>query len=145
MQWYGRDDLRLPRLTLFALKGVDFPNVKIVCNIGLPSTLVDVLQRAGRAVRVGDEDALFLLFYEPWATRIPLDDFSSGDQLDLDRPRKNLDCKNPSIQDRAPYFLVKMIQSKDCKRANFAIYLNDQTAEGESQKIISLKLCCRVS
>ncbi|KAF9484311.1 P-loop containing nucleoside triphosphate hydrolase protein [Pholiota conissans] len=29
--------------------GVDFPNVKIVCTVDLPSTIVDALQRGGRA------------------------------------------------------------------------------------------------
>ncbi|PPQ74938.1 hypothetical protein CVT26_011412, partial [Gymnopilus dilepis] len=35
--------------------GVDFPNVKIVCAADLPSTIVDVLQRAGRALRASME------------------------------------------------------------------------------------------
>ena len=47
------------------LQGVDFPDVKIVCTAGLPGTTVNTLQCAGRALRNSDEDALFVVFYDP--------------------------------------------------------------------------------
>ena len=67
------------------MKGVDFPNVKIVCTAGLPSTIVDALQRAGRALRASMEMALFVLFYEAWALEINVGDYT-GAVLDPDRP-----------------------------------------------------------
>ncbi|KAF6744012.1 P-loop containing nucleoside triphosphate hydrolase protein, partial [Ephemerocybe angulata] len=105
--------------------GVDFPNVKIVCNAGLPSTVVDTLQRAGRAIRTGTEDALFILFYDLSVHDIALEEYSNGDQGDSDRPRTNLTMRNPNRKDRAPYFLVELIQSRRCIRASFAKYLNE--------------------
>jgi len=48
------------------MKGVDFPNVKIECTAGLPSTTVGALQRAGRALRASMEMALFVLFDKAW-------------------------------------------------------------------------------
>jgi superfamily II DNA/RNA helicase len=48
-------------------QGIDFPNVKIVCTAGLPTTVVEALQRGGRTIRIGDEDALFGLA----ANRVP--------------------------------------------------------------------------
>jgi superfamily II DNA or RNA helicase len=66
------------------LQGVDFPDVKIVCIAGLPGTTVDTLQRAGRALRNSDEDALFVVFYDPWVTDISLDEYKDGDLLDPD-------------------------------------------------------------
>ncbi|KAJ3545917.1 hypothetical protein NMY22_g2258 [Coprinellus aureogranulatus] len=119
--------------------GVDFPNVKIVCNIGLPSTLVDILQRAGRAIRTGSEDALFLLFYPSWVDEISLDEYASGDVADLDRTRASLDFKNPKDKDRASYFIVFTIKSKDCRRGNFATYLGDTTPEA---RLVTARACC---
>ncbi|KAF8275162.1 hypothetical protein EI94DRAFT_34751 [Lactarius quietus] len=34
---------------------VDFPDVKIICTAGLPSTMVDVLQHGGRALCNSDD------------------------------------------------------------------------------------------
>ncbi|KAH9069630.1 P-loop containing nucleoside triphosphate hydrolase protein [Lactarius deliciosus] len=59
--------------------GVDFPDVKIVCTAGLPGSMVDVLQRGGRALRNSDDDALFVIFYEPWVHDISLDEYTEGD------------------------------------------------------------------
>ncbi|KAH9017400.1 P-loop containing nucleoside triphosphate hydrolase protein [Lactarius hengduanensis] len=75
--------------------GVDFPDVKIVCTAGLPGTMVDVLQRAGRALCNSNEDALFIVFYESWAHELSLDEYSEGDLGDPDRPRSTL---KPSSQ-----------------------------------------------
>jgi superfamily II DNA helicase RecQ len=58
----------LPDFIFSVTKGIDFPNVKIVCTAGLPSTIVDALQRGGRAIRIVSVDpALFVVFYDPWA------------------------------------------------------------------------------
>jgi superfamily II DNA or RNA helicase len=106
------------------LKGVDFPNVKIVCTVGLPATIVDALQRGGRAIRRTNNDALFVIFYESWVLDVNLDDYSTGDLLDPDRPRKDLH-DNSQRRDRAPYSSVKLIQDKMCLRNFFADYLGD--------------------
>ena len=64
--------------------GVDFPNVKIVCTVGLPTTTINILQRGGRAFRNSTEDALFVIFYEPWLNDINLNKYNDGDPLDPD-------------------------------------------------------------
>ena len=51
---------------------------------------MDALQRGGRAIRQSDDDALFVIFYESWVLDINLDDYSTGDLLDPDRPLKDL-------------------------------------------------------
>jgi hypothetical protein len=63
--------------------------VKIVCTAGLPSTVVDGLQRGGRALRVSDDTALFVVFHEAWALEIEEKEYT-GDVTDPDRPRKDL-------------------------------------------------------
>ena len=74
------------------VKGIDFPNVKIVCTVGLPSTIVDALQRGGRAIRiVSVEPALFVVFYDPWALEINKEEYTYGspeDPIGLQRSRR---------------------------------------------------------
>ena len=111
------------------LQGVDFPNVKIVCTVGLPGTLVDVLQRAGCALRNSDDPALFVLFYESWVHDISLDEYKNGDLCDPDRPRSNLK-QNSRKQERTPYSSLKLVKSDECIRLFFAQYLGDKTPEG---------------
>jgi hypothetical protein len=112
--------------------------VKIVCNVGLPATIVDALQRGGRAIRQSDDDALFVIFYEPWVLDIDLDDYSTGNILDPDRPRKDLH-DNSLRRDRAPYFSVKLIQDKICLRKSFADYLGDTLPGGLKNYLLSLQ------
>ncbi|KAF8166050.1 P-loop containing nucleoside triphosphate hydrolase protein [Pholiota molesta] len=107
--------------------GVDFPNVQIVCTAGLPSTIVDALQRAGRAIRTGNEPALFVLFHESWALEIDPDDYMEG--TDPDRPRSNLDTHSRQ-RDRAPLSVVRLIRCSSCLRQFFTDYLNDQSTIG---------------
>jgi hypothetical protein len=103
--------------------------VKIVCTVGLPATIVDALQRGGRAVRRTSDDALFVIFYEAWVLDIDLADYNIGDLLDPDRPRKGLH-DNSQRRDRAPYSSVKLIQGKTCLRTFFADYLGDTLPGG---------------
>ena len=49
--------------------------MKIVCTVGLPTNIVDALQWGGRAIHIGDEHALFVVFYESWALEINLEDY----------------------------------------------------------------------
>ena len=69
--------LWLTTLTL-SFKGVDFPDVEIVCNAGLPSSIADALQRAGRVGRRDGSKGLFVIFYEPWAQTVSLAEFNNG-------------------------------------------------------------------
>jgi superfamily II DNA helicase RecQ len=117
----------LNKLTNIYFQGVDFPNVQIVCTAGLPSTIVDALQRAGRAIRTGNEPALFVLFHESWALEIDPDNYMEG--TDPDRPRSNLDTHSRQ-RDRAPLSVVRLIRCSSCLRQFFADYLNDQSTIG---------------
>ncbi|KAG2005989.1 ATP-dependent DNA helicase RecQ [Coprinopsis cinerea AmutBmut pab1-1] len=98
--------------------GVDFPNVKIVCNVGLPSTVVNLLQRGGHAIRTGNEQALFIIFYEPWVMDIDLNNYN-GDDTDIhdpDRPRVHARTVGKiSVIDKkdcVPFILVKLVQQR---------------------------------
>ncbi|KAF8258083.1 P-loop containing nucleoside triphosphate hydrolase protein, partial [Lactarius quietus] len=104
--------------------GVDFPDVKVVCTAGLPGSMVDILQCGGCVLRNSDEDALFVVFYEPWVHDISLDEYNEGDSGDPDRPRCQL---KPSSKrrERAPFSCLKLVKSATCLRAKFASYLND--------------------
>ncbi|KAF9034284.1 P-loop containing nucleoside triphosphate hydrolase protein [Panaeolus papilionaceus] len=104
--------------------GVDFPNVKIVCSVGIPTTIIDALQRAGRAIRTSDDQALFVVFYDSWALSIEESEFTYGDKSNPDRPRKELKSK-PNQRDRVPLSGIKLINSKTCLRRFFAEYLDD--------------------
>jgi hypothetical protein len=88
--------------------------VKIVCTVGLPATIVDALQMGRHAIRQSDDDALFVIFYEPWVLDIDLDDYSTGNILDPDRPRKDLH-DNSLRRDRArcTIFLCKTDPGQD--------------------------------
>ena len=119
------------QLTLYCtLQGIDFPNVQIVCTVGLPTTTVDALQRGGRAFRNSTRDALFLIFYEPWVNDIALESYKDGDALDPDRPRKALK-ENSQRRDRAPFSSISLVKNKKCVRGHFAHYLDDKSAEGQ--------------
>ena len=109
-------------------------NVKIVCTVGLPTNIVDALQRGGRAICVGDENALFVVFYEPWALEIDLEDYLNvnGSQTidDPDKPRDKLRV-NSQRRERAPYSSVRLVQCPTCLRQFYADYLNDKLVTGE--------------
>ncbi|KAF8150858.1 P-loop containing nucleoside triphosphate hydrolase protein [Crassisporium funariophilum] len=118
--------------------GIDFPNVKIVCTVGLPTNIVDALQRGGRAIRTGDEQALFVVFYEPWAFEINLEEYLNANSSnvidDPDRPRDKLKI-NSQRRERAPYSSVCLVQRPTCLRQFYADYLNDKLAMGN-------QFCC---
>ena len=99
---------------------------------------MDALQRGGRAIRQSDDDALFVIFYESWVLDINLEDYSTGDLLDPDRPRKNLH-DHSQRRDRAPYASVKLILDKICLRIFFADYLGDTLPGGLPNRLLSLQ------
>jgi len=81
---------------------------------------------------------LFVIFYEHWVHGINLDDYANGDTLDPDRPRKDLMLKNPSAHERAPYYLLMLIQSMICLHILFADYLADTFPDGDLKFITTL-------
>ncbi|KAG6906554.1 hypothetical protein DXG01_013221 [Tephrocybe rancida] len=92
---------------------VDFPDVKIVCNAGLPATTVDTLQRGGHVGHQDGDKGLYVIFYEPWVDNISLDEYAHGDQNDPDRLRL---CLKPNSQrkDRAPLSSLQLVKSSNC-------------------------------
>ncbi|KAH9052274.1 P-loop containing nucleoside triphosphate hydrolase protein [Lactarius vividus] len=107
--------------------GVDFPDIKIVCTAGLPASMVDVLQRGGRALRNSSKDALFVIFYEPWVHEVSLEEYNEGDSCDPDRPRGQLRSSSQR-RERAPFSCLKLVKSTTCLRAEFASYLDDKSS-----------------
>ena len=96
---------------------------------GLPSTTIDILQRGGRAYRNSAEDALCLIFYDPWVHDVDLSTFTNSDPTDMDRPRATLKPNSPR-RERLPYHGARLIHDKSCIRKQFALYLNDQSSDG---------------
>ncbi|KAH8981064.1 P-loop containing nucleoside triphosphate hydrolase protein [Lactarius akahatsu] len=112
--------------------GVDFPDVKIVCTVGLPGTTVDTLQRAGRALRNSDDHAFFIIFHEPWVHELSLSEYSEGDLSDPDRPRGQL-RSHAQRRERASLSSLKLVKDPSCLRAEFASYLGDASEEGTAE------------
>ncbi|THV00107.1 P-loop containing nucleoside triphosphate hydrolase protein [Dendrothele bispora CBS 962.96] len=116
--------------------GIDHPDVEIVCIAGLPSNVMDLTQRGGRAVRQISGDGLCVLFYEKWAREIDLGDYdlnledgleldSIDFSLDIDRPRRlTLNIKSLP-QDRASMACVLLTRRVLCMRAFFAKCMRD--------------------
>ena len=115
----GRTHLEHRLSVTLELQGVDFPDVSIVCNAGLPSDIVEALQRGGRVGRHEGAKALFVTFYEAWACKISLNEFMAGDPNDPDGPRSNHTLISRA-QDRASYSSVGLVQIKTCLRQYFA-------------------------
>jgi len=68
---------------------MDFPDVEIVCNAGLPN-IVKIRQRGGRGGRRDGDLGLSVMFYEPWVLNIRFEDFKYGEADDPDRLRSFL-------------------------------------------------------
>ncbi len=100
-----------------------------MCTVGLPGTTVDTLQRAGRALRNSAEDALFIIFYEPWVHDISLSEYNEGDISDPDRPRGKL-RSHAQRRERAPLSSLRLVKDPGCLRSEFASYLGDTSDEG---------------
>lgn len=109
-------DLYLTILSLlfteWPIQGVDFPDVKIVCNAGLPGNVIDSLQRGGCVGQCDGDQGLFVIFYEPWVTSIPLEQCESSCD-DPDWPQRTLKPTS-SARDHASLASVKLMQHKDC-------------------------------
>lgn len=107
---------------------MDLPDVGIVCNAGLPSNGVNGLQRGGRVGRRDGDTGLYVIFFEPWALEISLDDFCNGDANNPDRPRAPLSIKS-KVRDRTPLSAIALLRC-DCIRTFFAAYLGDTSSTG---------------
>lgn len=55
-----------------------------MCTVGLPGTTVNTLQHAGHALWNSNDDALFIIFYEPWVHEIALSKYTEGNLSDPD-------------------------------------------------------------
>lgn len=93
------------------------------------------MQVAGRAQRSPDKTGLYVIFYEPWAEEIELNEYSSTKSNDPDRPRMDL-TSSSSKQQRAGYTPVLLVKSEDCARHAYANYLEDDDPSGELSSII---------
>jgi hypothetical protein len=93
--------------------------------------MVDLLQRGGRALRNSDDDALFVVFYEPWAHEVDLDEYKEGNLDDPDRPRGPLKSSSKR-RERAPFLCLRLVKSVTCLRAEYASYLADNSRDGTS-------------
>ncbi|KAF8906797.1 hypothetical protein CPB84DRAFT_1813709 [Gymnopilus junonius] len=109
--------------------GIDFLNMKIVCTVGLPSTTTDTLQRGGCAFQSSNEDALFVMFHEPWVHEISLDDFQNFDAADLDCPRVPLKANSQC---------VKITQECLCIQKGFSTYLGDESMDSAAYIILMI-------
>ena len=116
-------------ILLIYCKGVDFPDIKIVCMAGLSGSIVNILQRGGRALHNSDDHTLFIIFYEPWVHDISLDEYSEGNLGDPDRPRGPLKSSSQR-RNRAPLSCLKLVQGTHCLRAEFASYPEDTSQSG---------------
>ena len=129
--------VRLIASTHGLYEGVDFPDVKIVCNVGLPSSIVEALQRGGRVGRRDGSQGLSVIFYDLWALTIPLDEYADSRSDDPDRPRA-LSKPTTSRKDRAPLSCVQLVQLQTCLRVFFASYLGDNAVNGA---LLTLNAC----
>jgi hypothetical protein len=106
-------------------QGIDHPDIEIVCIAGLPSGIMEVIQRGGRAVRQIIAHGLCVLFHEKWVSDISLSDYGLSSNAtidsidfhtDLDRPRKLTLTQYSPPQDRAPLACVLLTKQMGCKR-----------------------------
>ncbi|KAN0128820.1 P-loop containing nucleoside triphosphate hydrolase protein [Lactarius tabidus] len=123
--------------TLSQSVGVDFPDVKIVCTVGLPGMTVDTLQHAGRALRNSDDNALFIIFYKPWVQDIALSEYTEGDLLDPDCPRGKLRSHAQQCE-QAPLSSLRLVKGPECLHSKFANYLGDTSVEGSVPVAVDL-------
>ena len=100
----------------------------MVCNAGLPSNIVDVLQQGGWVGCRDGSQGLFVLFYDPWALTISLEEFDHSKSDDPDRPCA-LSKPTASRKDRAPHSCIMLIQCKTCLWAFFFILLGQRSRE----------------
>ena len=112
------------------LQGVDFPDVQIVCNVGIPGSVVDFLQRTGRLARRDGDQGLAIIFHEQWALDVSLDEFKNGDLNDPDQSRTAVLKPKSNARDHVAFSCIGMIQESKCLRRFFSQYLADFTTDG---------------
>ncbi|RXW15076.1 hypothetical protein EST38_g10782 [Candolleomyces aberdarensis] len=127
--------------------GIDFPDVDIVCCVGFPGSLAELLQRGGRCGRAEGSTGLFLTLFEPWIHEISPEefdvDFGHSTPSNPDRTRRALTPgkgeSKTSAKDRCVLSAVKLAQCQTCIRQLFANELNDKS---EDALKFTAKLCC---
>ncbi|RXW23949.1 hypothetical protein EST38_g1909 [Candolleomyces aberdarensis] len=120
-------------------QGVDFPHVDIVCSVGVPPSIVEALQHGGCGGRKAGSQSLFLVFYEPWACDILLDEYTAGDTNNPDRTCRIPLPLRPTRPERACYASLQFVQYWSCLRVFFGNHLNDTAHDALN---FETKFCC---
>ncbi|KAF8432363.1 hypothetical protein L210DRAFT_962264 [Boletus edulis BED1] len=110
------------------LSGLDIRGVVNVIQYGVCKNMAEAAQRAGRAARDPNSSGLFLMMVEPWALKLSLESISITDP---DQPFVLTVKKNSSKQERTSMASTQYVQSQDCLRQFFAIYLGDESQRGK--------------
>lgn len=100
-----------------------------VIQYGIPRDVPTTLQRGGRGGRTKSAQALFLIMYEPWLSKIDLSTISFSIS-DPDHPNVEQLCKNSTKQARTGIAIIKILQSTHCLRKMFVDYLGDEASDG---------------
>ncbi|KAJ3524442.1 hypothetical protein NMY22_g10996 [Coprinellus aureogranulatus] len=134
-------NLRILLTTSGQSTGIDFPDVEIVCAIGCPSTITELLQRGGRPGRAPGSTGLFVTFFEPWIQEIEIEEFdTSYDANNPDRTRARLTDKSTK-KDRATYSATRLAQLEDaCIRQFYATEMGDESVDALT--FINERGCC---
>ena len=111
-------------------KGVDFPDVQVVCNVGVPGNIVDLLQHAGHLGRCDGDKGLAVVFHKQWALEISLDEFKYGNLNDPDQPCTAILKPMSNMHDRAAFSCIGIVQEPKCLRKFFSLYLADFSLTG---------------
>ena len=97
-------------------------------NAGLPTSIVDVLQRRGRVGHQDGSKGLFVVFYEPWVQMVSLGEFNNSNSDDPDQPRALV--KPTSFKkDQAPFACVQAVQHKECLRKHIWMTQHQMVSE----------------
>lgn len=118
-----------------SLQGINFPDVKIMHNVGLLSNIIDLLQCGGHVGQRDGSKGLSILFYDPWALTLPLDDYNNAYSDNPDWPHCSTKAAT-SKKDHPALPCVQLVQCKDCLRQFFATYLGDRAPKDMLSPII---------
>lgn len=113
------------------LQGLDVRGVDGVIQYGICTEVPENFQRGGRGGRDRDGFSFFLMMVEPWATSADLTAINDKLNDDPDRPLTVSMKKTPPKQERCGIASLRIAQSPECIRAQFARYFDDTSPEGK--------------